>query len=437
MSRKKIRPLPPAEIFQRGILETDWSKIPSDKLPEILAHIQSLEGDLTPALRRIALQQFIELRALIEACFPDLWYCVEAALSTYATLLLHGPTTCTSLILVGPPSGGKTTVNTMLFGCPGIYRSDNFTAAAFVSQNVLKTKEELARVDLLPRVRHHLLNTKDLVQIFRGRTDDLVRRFQILVNVLDGRGYTFDAGAHGQRGYEGDYYFAWLGSTTPFNNPTWRVMSQLGSRLFFLRAPDEAMCPEALVKARKGLSYRERLELCQAAVHLYLTCLTNLYGGYPYCVRSVAWHDEEDDSSVIAHLSRLAYFTTQLRSLWGYREDEPKAPEIGHRCLDVLTNLARGHALLYDRESLTRDDLPMVERIAIDSVPHANVAWAMKRQGVLSAADVKRAAGVSSVNTAKDIMDKLAETGVYETYWESEQKFLRFSDEFKWMEEAR
>ena len=92
----------------------------------------------------------------------------------------------------------------------------------------------LAKIDLLPRLRHKVLLTPELSTIFRGKPDELAVAFARITRVLDGQGLKTDSGTHGQRGYDGDYLFAWLGATTPFDSVVWRVMAQLGSRMFFL-----------------------------------------------------------------------------------------------------------------------------------------------------------------------------------------------------------
>jgi hypothetical protein len=171
--------------------------------------------------------------------FPDLWPAVEIGLATCATLLLRDNVNPVALIYVGPPSAGKTTVASMFEGTtfagePLCYRSDKFTPAAFVSQSAQATAKKLKEVDLLPRIKHKVLLTPELSTVFRGKPDELAERFSIITRVLDGQGLTTDSGTHGKRGYEGDYVFAWIGCTTPFQESVWKVMAQLGSRLFFL-----------------------------------------------------------------------------------------------------------------------------------------------------------------------------------------------------------
>jgi hypothetical protein len=217
------------------------------------------------------------VRGVISGYFPHLWPAVEAGLSTCATLLLADNVNPVALIYVGAPSAGKTTVITMFEGATAngqelCYRSDKFTTASFVSQAAKVAEQDLSKVDLLPRIRHKVLLTPELSTIFRGKQDELAERFSTLTRILDGQGYTTDSGTHGQRGYTGDYLFAWLGATTPFDPIVWKVMAQLGSRMFFL-VMDAAAEPtvQDLVSANlQPVVYEEGISQCRAVIHPFL-----------------------------------------------------------------------------------------------------------------------------------------------------------------------
>ena len=45
--------------------------------------------------------------------------------------------------------------------------------------------EKLKEIDLLPKIELKLLITKELAPIFRGRQDELIDRFSILISVLE------------------------------------------------------------------------------------------------------------------------------------------------------------------------------------------------------------------------------------------------------------
>ncbi|MBA5868017.1 MAG: hypothetical protein GDA67_15090 [Nitrospira sp. CR1.3] len=310
------------------------------------------------------------VRATVMTHFPTLWPAAEAGLSTAATLLLADNSNPVALIYVGPPSAGKTTVVSMFDGAtsdgkPLCYRSDKFTTAAFVSQSAKVSREELANVDLLPRIRHKVLLTPELSTTFRGKQDELAERFSTLTRILDGQGYTTDSGTHGKRGYTGDYLFAWLGATTPFDPIVWKVMAQLGSRMFFLvmDAVAEPTVEDLVSVNRQPIVYEEGLRQCREAIHQFLEGLFAAHGG----VRGVQWKPEENAPHVLKGIARCAMLLATLRT--PYNDDNPYEAESPLRANAVLYNMARGHALISGRTHLAMDDLPAIARVTLSSIP--------------------------------------------------------------------
>ena len=183
-----------------------------------------------------------------------------------------------------------------------VYRSDKFTPASFVTHSARATAKRLAKADLLPKIRYKILLTPELSTIFRGKPDELAERFSIITRVLDGQGLTTDSGTHGQRGYTGDYLFAWIGCTTPFNDTVWEVMAQLGSRLFFLVVDAGVTSTvEDMVKAHSETqSYKDKVTICQKEVGAFIESLFTHY----VKVRGVEWNPQGDPIEVLeAHRS--------------------------------------------------------------------------------------------------------------------------------------
>jgi len=137
------------------------------------------------------------LQAIVEEDFPGLWPAVEVGLSVGASLLLKDNANPVAVIYMGGPGTSKTTVASMFADHPQCYRSDNFTPAAFVTQAANQTRASLTDIDLLPRIKHKLLVTPELAPIFRGKEDELAKRFATLTRVLDGEGLTTDPGHRG------------------------------------------------------------------------------------------------------------------------------------------------------------------------------------------------------------------------------------------------
>lgn len=361
------------------------------------------------------------VRGSVEEHFAGLWSAVEVGLSVCATLLLADNSNPVAVIYVGAPSSSKATVADMFTGHSLCYRSDNFTPAAFVSHAANRSREALAKVDLLPRIKHKVLVTPELATIFRGKEDDLVNQFKIITRVLDGQGLKTDSGTHGQRGYEGDFLFAWLGCTTPFDAKVWRVMAQLGSRLFFLVMDTQTEVTEDdLVASIQGLSYGERLDQCKGVVHRYITALLGTYGG----VRGVRWDTRADPRDVHRWIARLVRLLAAMRSE-PQRESEypgpayiPARPEQPYRAHAVLNNLARGHALVQGRTRLTEEDLPLVARVTLSTMPtKAGLVFEalIRAKGKpLTVQEAQAALGVKHPETVRGILRDLNACGVME-----------------------
>jgi hypothetical protein len=260
--------------------------------------------------------------------FPELWPAVDVGLSVCASLLLADNVNPVAVVYVGPPAAGKTTVVNMFADHELTCVSDSFTPASFVSNAANVTKEQLAKVDLLPRIKHKVFITPELAPIFRGKEDELVKQFSVLTRVLDGQGYVTNTGTHGERGYRGDYLFAWLGCTTPLDSKVWRIMAQLGSRLFFLElggaGEQKGMqgMLDQLKAAHTGKPYNERLHECRVIIHRLLSALD-----IERHVRGVKWDDTHDPSDVQDHLRNLAVLLAVMRSA-PESEDEEQMVEI-------------------------------------------------------------------------------------------------------------
>lgn len=366
-----------------------------------------------------------KVQAVVLDAFPELWPATQTAMATPASMIPDDVLNPSALIFEGPSAGGKTTVIDFVDGTPYLgYRTDKFTPRAFVSHAANVPGTLLADVDLLPRIRHRCMLTGELSPLFRGREEDLVENFAILTAVLDGRGLQTDSGSRGRRGYTGDYLFSWIGATTPLPTRTWRLMQQLGARLLFywmhLPVPEE---DEIVANLTGERSYRERLAACRAAVNEFLLALFRAHARKgqerPF---GITWN-RRADQDVAKQIARLAQVGAEARGVVSVWQDDqgqinfhPPNVEQPHRLAALLYNLARGHALLHGRSQLTGEDLLLVSRVALDSMP-------LERRKVLrllittepgllrSSDEVKEALGCSKP-TALRIMREMGLLGV-------------------------
>jgi hypothetical protein len=237
----------------------------------------------------------------------------------------------------------------------------------------------------------------------------LTDTFSVLTRILDGQGYKTDTGAHGSRGYHGDYLFAWLGCTTPFPNNLWKIMSQLGSRLFFFSMDRRhTITTEDLVSSLVEVApHMERLQACSTQVHEFLSLLFKSFGG----PRGMKWNRECDSKDVLRWIARCAQVLVAMRS---ERED---CREVPYRANAVLYNMARAHALVHGRSYLTTDDMPLIGHVTVSTMPDrsSQIFRAMVEEGKpLLVSKAQAILKAKHLQTIRTLMEKLDEGGVFE-----------------------
>ena len=349
-----------------------------------------------------------KVQATLGEHFPDLWRAVEAGLAACATLCLEDNVNPTALIYVGAASAGKTTAAYMFEGHPMTYRTDDVTGASLVSHASQRSKEQLKKIDLLPTITDKVMLTPEMASFFRGKQEELEGKYRKWQVALDGQGIQTNSGTHGSRGYKGLHLFVWLGCTTPLSPYVWRVMSTLGSRLFFFDlSKGRSRTENDVIQSRKDSAYSQKRDMCRVVVHEYLTEI------FQNGVRSVPWDPSADDDLTMRGIYRLA----QLLSIGRANADDPSSIEEPERAFTVLTNLARGRAIIYGRRAITQEDLPFVAEVVLSSMQarRGRLIRALARAGgEMTAPEVQAKLGVGSRHTALEDMQDLGKIGLAE-----------------------
>jgi predicted transcriptional regulator len=328
---------------------------------------------------------FHQWRQVISTNFPAFARAAEVCASVFVQLLLNDVANPFALALVDVPSSGKT-ITLNFFGVPDLaYTTDNFTPASFVSHASNVRRDELAGVDLLPRIRFRTLVVRDLAPIFGVKEDELLKTMGILTRVLDGEGLETDGGVHGRRGYTGDWLFMLLAGTTPIPPRVFKVMGTLGSRLFFLALHSTAKSHEELIDQNRGKPRQEKERACREATNSFLLTLWAAHPG------GVEWNKGGDPEECLRVIARCAELLAALRGtiqVWPCDQDgsmSHSVPQIEQpdRINCLLCNLARGHALLCGRAQLEMADLAAVLEVTFDSAPtiRSKVFRALLEQG--------------------------------------------------------
>lgn len=361
------------------------------------------------------------MRSVVARHYPALADSVDACLSVFGAMALKGRTKPLSLIFEATSGYGKTAVLQMVFPAKGtaleryVYRSDKFTPKAFVTHAANVKTEDLAAMDLLPKLEDKVLVTKELAPIFRGREQEMQDNFSILISVLDGKGFTSDTGMRGRRGYERPILFNWLGATTPLPPSTHRLMSQLGTRLLFYEVPAiEPTEGELLAYAQRNAADLAERE-CLIGVKKFLIQFFS-----DHTVGSVLPDSITCLSKFMRVIVRWAQFLVAGRAEIKFEKTgtawTPIAalkPEGPWKVVEYFKQLALGHALIQGRGYIDRSDLRLVGHVAISSIP-GHVRPLVRTLRTAEQVDSITAAALCRVTppTARNYQQQLALLGI-------------------------
>lgn len=360
-----------------------------------------------------------EWRMVIRENFPDFLFAAELILSIIVQILILDITNPFGLVLIDVPSAGKTiTINFFSEIEELVYMTDKFTPASFVSNATNVKKNELDKIDLLPKIRYKLFGVRDLAPIFGQRDDDLLENIAILTRVLDGEGFQTDTGAHGGRGYKGDYMFLMIAGSTPMQPRVWRVMGNLGGRLYFYTMKSRDKSEDELANQLSDEAYKIKEKNCRNTTRDLLYTLWNKHQ------EGVSWNKKEDSIENKKIISRCARLLARLRgviNVWKDKSEDGK--ELSYRSPIIekpdrinqhLYNLARGHALICGRSQINKEDLRFVIELAFDSAPSSRATIFRKlidSAGTLTTGQVEVTLRCSNP-TALEEMEKLRILGV-------------------------
>ena len=433
--------------------KAEFLKLVEAYLPEKAKKDQAAEN--RPRIARLSAPEkpigIIEWRDVIRQNFQELAIASEIALSTIAQLLIKDITNPFALVLIDVPAAGKTiTIN--FFAETGLtelmYPSDKFSPASFVSNAANVKKEDLEKVDLLPRLKYRMFCIRDLATVFSAREEDLISNIGILTRVLDGEGLATDGGVHGQRSCTGDYLFMLLAASTPIPRRVWKVMGNQGPRLFFLGLHMKTKTNTELVRQLQGSACKEKELACRKVTRDFLCTLWAKHRD------GIVWDKSKDQEK---HLMTIASCASLLAGLRGTlnidRERNGAGEELVYyspviekpdRINQLLYNLARAHAVVMGREYMTDEDMSCVVLLSCDSAPghRAELLHALiKREGRITTAQVEKALKVSKP-TALHEMETMKTLGICDD-WDPDdlttEKGIKLKEEFAWFcsEECR
>lgn len=387
-----------------------------------------------------------DVEEAVKTIDPELVGMTNAAMAMCATLSFKQNKECPVLIFVGPSGSAKTMVLSFFFPVDKnsdlnkyIFRSDSFTPKSFVSGAVNVPKKELPNIDLLPKLKNKIFLSKELAPIFRGHKDDKVDVFSILISVLDGKGYERDTGTRGHRGYSEDIFFCWLGGTTPLTNEIFKLMAQLGTRLFFYSTDRKPKSINSLVEygMRKD---KDTLELeCQRVVNSFLSNFFKKYPPRSFDEREIMF-DEEKMKWLVLYVRIMCH----LRAAFSYYHDEYKnkeryqRPEKEHefKAIRILSKIAKGNALIHGRNYIDELDIFLIREITLSSMPEPRrltFEALLKYGGTAKTMELVKKVGYAK-GTAIQYMRELSHLGMCdldESFADEDSFILKLKPEFQ------
>lgn len=344
-----------------------------------------------------------QVKDIMEQNLPECWPPLEACLSTIGGAMLKDVDHCIGLILVGAPGGRKTTTIGLIGTEAPFYKLDTFTPASFVSHDASKTEASLRKIDLLPKIKHKIMVIPELSPLLTARYEDLMRNIGILTRVMDGEGYQSASGTQQPRGYEGDFRFGMIAGTVPLEHRVWQALGRLSSRWIFYRLEEAT---------GEGFDLREdfvsKKDACKAFVQPFIK---DLWKGFA----SVTWDRAGDNEDLTTLLTQSAQLICKWRGIT-LRQDatgyNPALIEVPHRLAETLYALARGHALLWGRTQIEKQDALFAIQVNNGNMPEdrAIIYKAFMQKGRDNFIELIKSADYSDTLSLNEVAETLSDT---------------------------
>jgi hypothetical protein len=353
-----------------------------DRILEEVQKCKESVGEIsTDEWRNTLNEKYQTLKKVVQENMPDIWSGLEFELSVLRILNIEGCTLPFIGILLGRPSSGKTLVIYLLKKWYSTYYTDNFTARSFVSHSTaVSSEEQLQEIDMLPKIINKLFLTPELSPTFTAKDEDLTQLLGIITRIADGQGWLSNSGAHGQRGYDQNIMFTWVGAAVDIPYKVYRILGNLGAKLYFFRLPFDNKTEDDLL-AQAEEEFASKIKEIQHALFDYLKwfdigpdlTIDKTTNNLP----KMKWDNKSDDINARRYIARLAILLSHLRCIahtwktedtqaseYGYSVSQPEDPS---RANTLLYNLSRGHALLIGRNYITKEDIPIVIKTVLST----------------------------------------------------------------------
>ena len=338
--------------------------------------------------RKLVKEKYWFLKQTADDNFPGLWFSLEFQLSIKTILNIKNCTLPFIGIILGRPGSQKTLGIELKRKERFTYYTDSFSAKAFVSHRPAVSREQLEAIDMLPKIKNKLFLTPELSPTFGKNEDDLKEIISIITRIADGHGYKSDSGAHGGRGYTGEWMFTWIGAAVDIPHSVHKLLSNLGPKIYFYRIPKITKSEKDYLSQLKGDDFAIKFKKVQEAETDYW----RIFDSAPELILEessnllkMQWDQERDDDNALRAIIKLGILLGPLRAYaptWGTKDTQgtdyayaiPKVEE-PDRAIEQLRNLARGHALSQGRNYIMMEDVPITIKTVLStaSIERVNI----------------------------------------------------------------
>ncbi len=301
-----------------------------------------------------------------EVIGADKWGYFEACLSAICTLFLKDNKNPLGLVIIGHSAGSKSTILNMFKNLPNglTHHTDKFTPASFLTQATNVPKDKLKEVDLIRKLPNRVLLVPDLAPMFGRKEQDVRESLSILTRVMDGDGLSNDGGVQGHREFNEECVFVLLGAVVKITPAIWRIVSEMGTRLLFMRMDriniHSSHNKLIMSQLRNADSFELEISEIRKLVHELISDRIENIG-----IRKVSI--QLPDETELELISKISELVAKLR-ITVDREAGLEQNEAPVRVAKQLINILKGRAIVYGRDQIIESDIQLALHIALSSV---------------------------------------------------------------------
>ena len=142
----------------------------------------------------------------------------------------------------------------------------------------------------------------------------------IITRIADGQGYVSDSGAHGHRGYDEPIMFTWVGAAVDIPWKVYKILNNLGRRLYFYRLHFKEESVEELTDyATEKDDFNIKRTRIQEALFEYLKWFEigpdQVEDSYDTTNKKVRWDYSKDDKEALEIIAGMADLVSYLRCI--------------------------------------------------------------------------------------------------------------------------